>query len=260
MGIAAELAYFTFLAIFPFLICVVAFAAILPEVSVVDEVRLLVQRVLPKPVVESMVGQMIELSRANNILIILLGLFGALWSGSSALHSLMSAVNRAYLAEDRRRWRDVRITALWLTITIAAMLAFVITISTLMPRLAASIGEPRGFLWALFGSAARWIIVWGVIAAAAAIVYYVSLDAEDRAPSRFAPGAAVAASIFTIATFFLNLYVTHVGRYGLTYGALGGAMFVLLWFYFTNLSVLVGAEVNGVLSHGSRMKKPARAA
>lgn len=258
LGIAAELAYFTFLAIFPFLICVVALASVMPDVSLVDEVRTLVQRILPAPVVDAMVGQMIELSRANNILIICLGLFGALWSGSSAIHSLMSAVNRAYVAKDRRRWRDVRVTALWLTIATAAIVAFVIAVSTVMPHLATRVAEPRGFMWAIFAGAARWIIVWSVIAVAAAIVYVVSLDADDRASSRLVPGAVVAASIWTIATFCLHLYVSQVGRYGLTYGALGGAMFLLLWFYFTNLSVLVGAEINGELSHVKRGGRVAR--
>jgi membrane protein len=259
MGLAAELAYFTFLSIFPFLICLVALSHILPTPSTVGEVQTLVARVLPRAVVDSMVGQMIQLSRANNVLIIALGLMGALWSGSSALHSLMSAVNRAYDANDRRRWREVRVAALWLTISSAAVITFVIGLATVMPRLAAKATDPRSPLWVIFGGAARWVVVWFAIAGVAALVYRVSLDVDDRPRARLAPGAAVAASIWTIATFFLHLYMSHVGNYGLTYGALGGAMFVLLWFYFTNLSVLVGAEVNGELSNRPS-RRPARAA
>lgn len=255
LGLAAELSYFTFLAIFPFLICLVALAGMLPAIDLLDEVDQLVSSAAPKAVVDAMLGQMIQLSRANNILIIGLGLAGALWSGSSAVHALMSAVNRAYDVQDRRRWKEVRVIALWVTVAGATLVIGLLALVTVLPRIAATMPEARGVLWTVLAGSWRWIFVWTAITLGATVVYFVSLDRQDRWRVRLLPGAALAASIWTIATLCLHLYVSSVGRYGLTYGALGGAMFLLLWFYFTNLSVLVGAEVNGELSETKKRQR-----
>src|SRR5262245_17610522 len=102
LGLAAELAYFTFLSLFPFLICIVALASAIPSINLIENARQLVGTAAPKSIVDSMVGQMVQMSRGGNIAVIILGLLGALWSGSSALHALMSGVNRAYDQRDDR--------------------------------------------------------------------------------------------------------------------------------------------------------------
>ena len=90
--------------------------------------------------------------------------------------------------------------------------------------------------------------MWLAISSAASAVYTVSLDRDDRERARPVPGAMIAALFWTIVTVLLHMYVGSIGSYGMIYGALGGAMFILLWFYLTNLAVLVGVEVNGELS------------
>jgi uncharacterized BrkB/YihY/UPF0761 family membrane protein len=42
-------------------------------------------------------------------------------------------------------------------------------------------------------------------------------------------------------------YVTHFADYQKTYGAIGGVMIALLWFYFTNLAVLLGAQLDATI-------------
>jgi membrane protein len=248
MGLAAELAYFTFLSLFPFLICLVAFANAVPSINLVDNAQRLVAAAAPKAVVDSMVGQMVQMSRAGNIAVIALGLIGALWSGSSALHALMSGINRAYDSRDERRWTEVRLTALGLSIVLGVLVVSLLALVAVAPGLTSRPPWRENPLGLVVGGVGRWIIVWLTISSAASAVYSVSLDRDDRGRVRLVPGAMVAALLWTIATVLLHLYVGSIGNYGMTYGALGGAMFILLWFYFTNLSVLVGAEVNGELS------------
>jgi membrane protein len=248
LGLAAELSYFTFLSLFPFLICLVAFASAVPSINLVDNARRLVAAAAPQAVVDAMVGQMMQLSRSGNIAVIALGLAGALWSGSSALHSLMSGVNRAYGRTDQRRWGSVRMTALWLSMALGLLIAALLVLVAVAPGLTARPPWREHPLRIVVGGFGRWIIVWLAISTAASAVYTVSLDRGDRRRARVVPGAMIAAVFWTVATILLHLYVGSIGSYGMTYGALGGAMFVLLWFYFTNLSVLAGAEVNGELS------------
>ena len=53
--------------------------------------------------------------------------------------------------------------------------------------------------------------------------------------------------IWTVASIGFSVYVSSFGRYNETYGTLGAAVVLLLWFWFTSLAILVGAELNEAL-------------
>ena len=46
-------------------------------------------------------------------------------------------------------------------------------------------------------------------------------------------------------------YVTNFTDYNATYGAVGGVIVLLLWFYISGLAILVGAELNAEIEHAS---------
>jgi membrane protein len=46
--------------------------------------------------------------------------------------------------------------------------------------------------------------------------------------------------------------VFHFGNYQKTYGAIGGGMVTLSWFYFSGLAILLGAQLNPTIDRASR--------
>src|SRR6202035_702309 len=62
-----------------------------------------------------------------------------------------------------------------------------------------------------------------------------------------APGAITSTLIWFPVTLAFGLYVTRVADYSIIYGSLGTAIATLVWLYITSFSVLLGAQVNGVL-------------
>jgi membrane protein len=53
--------------------------------------------------------------------------------------------------------------------------------------------------------------------------------------------------------------VSHFADYQKTYGAIGGVMVTLLWFYFSSLAILVGAQLDATIEHASVGDRPALA-
>ena len=83
------------------------------------------------------------------------------------------------------------------------------------------------------------------------VVYYF-------APNRVAhwswttPGSLVATGLWIGSSLLFRLYVTHMGTYSVTYGAIGGVIVALLWLYMSSFAILVGAEVNSVIADLAR--------
>ena len=46
------------------------------------------------------------------------------------------------------------------------------------------------------------------------------------------------------------MYVANFASYADTYGALGGVVILMLWFYLTGLMLLVAAEITAMLAKG----------
>jgi membrane protein len=62
-----------------------------------------------------------------------------------------------------------------------------------------------------------------------------------------APGAVAGTLLWFPATLAFGWYVTRIADYSMFYGSFGAGIATLVWLYITAFSVLVGAELNGVL-------------
>jgi membrane protein len=61
------------------------------------------------------------------------------------------------------------------------------------------------------------------------------------------PGALVATLVWLAGSYLFNLYITEYASYNETYGSMGGVVILLMWFYLTAFTILLGAEVNAAL-------------
>ncbi|MGH8637599.1 MAG: YihY/virulence factor BrkB family protein, partial [Burkholderiales bacterium] len=63
------------------------------------------------------------------------------------------------------------------------------------------------------------------------------------------PGALLATALWIASSFAFRVYVTNFADYTATYGAIGGAIVTMLWFYVSGVAILIGAELNAVIEH-----------
>jgi membrane protein len=88
------------------------------------------------------------------------------------------------------------------------------------------------------------------VAVAVALIYYFAPDVEQEW-TWLLPGALLATTLWLLATLGFRYYVVNMTSYTETYGALGGVMVLLLWFYLSGLVILIGAELNAEIEHAS---------
>ena len=87
----------------------------------------------------------------------------------------------------------------------------------------------------------------GFFFVAIALLYRFGPSRPPPPRPRIKPGAALATVLWLIASELLSLYVSQLGTFGATYGSLGAAVGIMLWFYVSAYAVLLGAELNARL-------------
>src|SRR6187455_866391 len=116
-GIAAQLAYYFVLALFPALLFMAALASYLPF-PVINDVVSALQPIAPPEVLSIIRKQLESIVAGEQTSLLTIGILGALWSSSGAMTSIVAALNKAYDIPETRPWWKVRIVAVGLTLAL----------------------------------------------------------------------------------------------------------------------------------------------
>ncbi|MGE4055694.1 MAG: YihY/virulence factor BrkB family protein, partial [Vicinamibacterales bacterium] len=122
LSLAAQLAYYFFLALFPTLLFLLALASFFSLGDVANRVVEQLGPFVPPDVVRIVADQIVRISSAEDGGILTLGIAGALWSSSAALVSIVGSLNAAYDITEGRPWWKVRLVAVGLTLALAAFM------------------------------------------------------------------------------------------------------------------------------------------
>lgn len=251
----AAVAFSAFLAIFPFLVFVVALASLVVDPSTLDVIMDQIDRVAPEQVADILGERLHALSTGTKPGLLTVSAVGAIWAASGAVTALTSALNSANDIRDRRPFWKTRGLALLVTVAAAALVIVASTIAIAAPAVAAHLGGAAQILILIL----RWPVAAGLMLLVIACVYHFLPDL-DQPFALITPGSVVAVAGWIAASLAFSLYVGHFGKYEVVYGALGSVIVLLLWMWISALVILVGAEINAVLSQlAATPTEPAKA-
>ena len=252
LGLAAELAYYFFLALFPALLFFVALASFLPVSGLMDAVTNSLARVAPNEVLSIVQAQIIAIAHEKNGGLLTLGMLGTIWSTSSGVTAIIDTLNQAYDVQEARPWWRVRLISVGLTVTLALFIvlsfALVVAGPTAAEKVAAAAHLGPAFEWSW--KILQWPVVFALVALAVALIYYYAPDVEQEW-IWITPGSVLATMLWLLISLGFKFYVVHFTSYNATYGAIGAVIVLMLWFYVSALAVLVGAELNAEIEHAS---------
>ena len=252
LGMAAQLAYYFFFALFPTLLVMIAIASFFPVDRLIDDLFRTLGGVAPPEVLSIITDQMQKIADGEQGGLLTLGMLTALWSSSAAMTAIIDTLNAAYDIEEGRPWWKVRLTAIGLTVGVSLFILVSAALLLAGPTVAEYLAD-RFFLGPAFEwtwKILQWPLVFGLAVTAMAIVYYYAPDA-DQDWVWLTPGSIVATTLWLLASFGFKYYVANIGAYTETYGVIGGVMVLMLWFYISGLVILLGAEMNAEIEHAS---------
>jgi hypothetical protein len=112
LGLAAQLAYYFFLALFPAILFLIALASFFPLTNFTDDLVRTLRPIAPADVLTFLEDQLRRISDTDSGGILTLGILGAIWSSSAAVIAIIGSLNRAHDIEEGRPWWKVRLTAI----------------------------------------------------------------------------------------------------------------------------------------------------
>ena len=247
INVAAQMAYFFVLALFPFFVVLGALAGFLPYTNLWSNVSNSIVRHFPSEARDLALQTILNLAHKNKTFLSL-GFIGTAWACSSGIVSLMEALSHAYNVPETRGFWKKRMIAIGVPIVTSAFFFASFGLLALGHRagifLAAQLhmGPRFRIVWEVF----RWGFLLILLQMAVAIIDNV-LPNKLRPWRWITPGTLFATVMLVLGTSGVNFYVRHVGHYYESYGAIGAFFVLMVWIFVSCLTLLVGAEMNAVL-------------
>ncbi len=256
LQMAAALAYYFVLSLFPALIFLSAVVAYLPVPDLFNQALALLARFLPADAMGLVQRVLADVISPNKGTFLSLGILGTLWAASGGFAAMIEALDIAYDVRDDRPFWKTRPLAVGLAFLTGALLLTALSVMVVGPRfgqwLAGKVHLSGFFvlLWPFI----HWTIAIGFTILAVEALYFLAPNVKQRLRATL-PGAVVAVSCWIALSYLLGIYFRHFGNFNKTYGTLGAAVALMVWLYWTGFAMLVGAELNEELAKISKEGK-----
>ncbi|WNM62600.1 YihY/virulence factor BrkB family protein [Candidatus Nitrospira neomarina] len=252
--VAAGVAFYAVLALFPALAAIVSLYGLITEVSDVQAQITSLSSFLPQDAQTLIEEQLTTISTSGQSALSLGaigGLLFAIWSASKGMSAMITSLNIAYNEEEERSF--IKVTALAIGLTVGSLVFVILTLFliTLLPAVLGMLGF--GQIMQTVLSLSRWPLLAVIVMGGLAILY-------RYAPCRNYPrwqwvswGAGIATLMWIIGSSAFAIYANDYSSYNQTYGSLGAAVILLMWFWLTAFIVMVGAEINSEMERQTRV-------
>jgi membrane protein len=246
---AAALTYYGLLAIFPALIAMISLLGLLVDPHTLTKtITGIATSIGPSSAGDTFKGpiESITKNKSSSGILLVVGLLGALWSASGYVGAFSRASNVIYeTPEGRPAWklRPIQLLTTLVLILLAALVVISLALSGPVVKQVAGplgVGSTAVSVWNI----AKWPVLVAIVLLIFAVLYYATPNVKLRKFSFVTPGSILALVIWVVASAGFAFYVANFGSYNKTYGTLGGAVTLLVWFWITNVALLLGTQLN----------------
>ena len=211
--IAAGIAFFGILALFPAIAAIIALWGIVGDPQAILPVMERYSVLLPADVFDIISGQITALAAADESTLgwtTLLSIFLALWSARAGVAALMQGMNAVY-EERNRGGLGHYLTAFGLTVALILVALVAISAVLLVPAIMALV--PLGALATVAVEVGRWLVAVGILFLGAGLIYRYGPNRRAARLPWITPGAVLAVFLWAGASVAFSIYLTNFGNY-----------------------------------------------
>lgn len=248
--IAAGVAFYTMLAIFPAITAFVSLFGLVAEPGAVQEQFANLRGVVPDDAWSILNDQLtaVVTARSQSLSIAaVVALAIALWSAGAGVRAMMIALNIAYHEQESRSFIVFYLTAFLFTIGIAILGMFSLGAIVAVPVVLSFID--LGPIAAIVLKLLPWLVLAAFMITALGVLYRYGASRAEASTRWVSWGAVVATLLWIAASVVFSIYVSNFASYNETYGALGAVVILLMWLWISAFIVLLGAELNAEMEH-----------
>jgi membrane protein len=265
--VAAGLAYYFLMSLFPALILLVAVAAYLPLKKGMNDVTLLLAHVIPQQGI-SLMQNLLTTIAPHRYGMLSFGLITTLWLASKGAKGVISGVDIMYEVQVPRPIWINRILALGITCAVGILFVVAILLMLLGPTLGTLLSTvlPAQSVWLTVAPYLQWCLAALFMFGGIEFIYILAPNLPVAQRSTV-PGALAAAGMWMVLSWGLGFYFHYFGMWKLEqfYGVLATPVAFMVWLYWSAAAILIGAQINlslmkhrmsqGNFSHGTTAEK-----
>jgi membrane protein len=252
--VAAGVAFYWFLAIFPLLFAGIALINVVDATpATTTAINDAITQALPgdaATILTDAVESSQKRASGEGFTALVIGIALAVWSASSGMASTQVGLDVAYDVPRDRRFVKKRLYGL--ALVLAALVLGGVGVALLIfgepltefVRDHVPLADSLEWLW----TAVRWGLTLVAVTLLFAVFYWIGPNRKPPSWKWLSPGGLLATVLWVLASVGFSLYISGFGgSYAETYGALAGVVVLVLWLYLSALALLLGAELNGEL-------------
>ena len=248
--VAAGIAFYFFLALFPAIAAALSIYGLVMEPAQVQQQMSQLTGFLPQQVHQMLSDVLSGMSGKSGGALgwsLAIGVLISLWSANKGTKAIFEGVNIAYDETDDRNF--LRKNGITLLFTLGGIvLGFVcLMIIVGFPAFIDRLGLPpvlqTVILWA------SWILLAAIIVYALGMIYKTAPDRDDPEFRWVSVGSVTAALLWLGGSLLFTWYVNSFGSFDKTYGSFAAVVILMLWFFLTGFVIMLGAEINSETEH-----------
>lgn len=246
-GVAAEVAFFAVLSVFPGLLMLAAAIGSIDSLAGSDLAARSQQLVLGflRDILTDRAGGAIrateDLFAEERGGLLTFGAITALYALTRGFAAMLRALDVAYDVRDERHWLRARLKAMLMALGGLVIAVAALGVAIAGPELARLPFVGVAWVWLRWPAAALLLAGWALL-----VFHY---GPARRTPWRAdIPGAVVSTVLWLLASLGLRIYLDIASTGNQIFGLLGGGLIMLVWLYLLSLGLLVGAELNAMIA------------
>jgi membrane protein len=247
LSVAAGVTFYGLLALFPTIAAILSVYGLIAESQQLTALLKAVDGALPTAGVEFLRKRIERIGNDQESTLsfaLIISVVLALWSANRGMKALFEGLNVAYGEIERRTLIQLNIISINFTIGLLFFLMVAIFCVAAVPLMFN--GDDLDTTGVLLIWIGRWPVVFLMLLMSLELLYRFGPNRTGNRWAWISPGALLASLVWLTGSFLFSTFLANFQDYDRTFGTLGAVDILLVWMWLSSISILIGAELNGV--------------